>query len=43
VQGWDRGRTVEELRAHGYNWAVYPGIERYVRQFGPADVLPPRN
>ena len=37
VQGWTRDAAVEELRAHGYNRFWFPGIERYVMSFDPAE------
>jgi protein tyrosine/serine phosphatase len=37
VQGWTREAAVEELRAHGYNRFWFPGIERYVMSFDPAE------
>jgi protein tyrosine/serine phosphatase len=33
VQGWTRQRAIGELYAHGYNWMLYPGIERYLKTF----------
>jgi uncharacterized protein (TIGR01244 family) len=32
-QGWDRHRAIKELHAHGYHWAWFPGIERYLKTF----------
>jgi len=34
-QGWPREAALKELYAHGYHWAVFPGIARYVRTFEP--------
>jgi tyrosine-protein phosphatase SIW14 len=34
-QDWPREAAVKELYAHGYHWAVFPGIARYVRTFDP--------
>jgi protein tyrosine phosphatase (PTP) superfamily phosphohydrolase (DUF442 family) len=28
---WTRERVIQDLRAHGYNWMLFPGIERYIR------------
>jgi uncharacterized protein (TIGR01244 family) len=39
-QGWSREDAIRELYAHGYNWALYPGIARFLRSFNPADYLP---
>lgn len=30
-QKWSADRAVKELYDHGYHWALYPGIERYLR------------
>ncbi len=30
-QGWDRDRAIAELYAHGYNWAWFPGIARFLK------------
>ena len=35
VQDWPREAALKELYAHGYHWAVFPGIARYVRTFDP--------
>ena len=35
-QNWPREKAIKELYDHGYNWALYPGIERYLRTFDPA-------
>jgi tyrosine-protein phosphatase SIW14 len=35
-QDWSREAALRELYAHGYHWAVFPGIARYVRTFDPA-------
>jgi tyrosine-protein phosphatase SIW14 len=34
-QGWSRDAALTELYAHGYQWAVFPGIGRYLRTFDP--------
>ena len=34
-QGWPREAALNELYAHGYQWAVFPGIARYLRTFDP--------
>ena len=34
-QGWSREAALNELYAHGYHWAWFPGIARYVRTFDP--------
>ena len=31
VEGWSRQDAIAELYAHGYNWALFPGIERHLR------------
>ena len=36
VQDWPREAALKELYAHGYHWAVFPGIARFVRTFDPA-------
>jgi len=33
VEKWPKDKAIRELYAHGYNWALYPAIERYVRYF----------
>ena len=38
VQGWSRQDAIAELYAHGYNWALFPVIERHLRTF----TAPPR-
>jgi len=30
---WDRKRAITELHAYGYNWALFPGIEKYLKTF----------
>ena len=35
VQDWPREAALKELYAHGYHWAAFPGIARYVRTFDP--------
>ena len=30
-QDWTQEQAIKELYDHGYNWALYPGIERYLR------------
>jgi tyrosine-protein phosphatase SIW14 len=32
-QGWPREAALNELYAHGYHWAMFPGIARYLRTF----------
>ena len=32
-EGWPREAALKELYAHGYHWAMFPGIARYVRTF----------
>jgi uncharacterized protein (TIGR01244 family) len=32
---WSREAALKELYAHGYHWAVFPGIARYVKTFDP--------
>lgn len=34
-QDWPREAALKELYAHGYHWAMFPGIARYVRTFNP--------
>ena len=29
-------KAIQELHAHGFNWFLYPGIERFLRSFDPA-------
>jgi uncharacterized protein (TIGR01244 family) len=36
-QGWPREAALKELYAHGYHWAVFPGIARYVKTFDPGE------
>src|SRR2546430_180414 len=31
VLGWPREKAIRELYAHGYNWMLFPVIERYLR------------
>ena len=33
VQNWSREDALRELYAHGYHWALFPGIARYVKTF----------
>jgi uncharacterized protein (TIGR01244 family) len=33
VENWSREDALRELYAHGYHWAVFPGIARYVKTF----------
>ncbi|MEO6435218.1 MAG: sulfur transferase domain-containing protein [Tepidisphaeraceae bacterium] len=40
VQGWDREAAIRELYEHGYNWAMFPVIVRYVRGFEAATFKP---
>jgi hypothetical protein len=28
---WTRDRAIRDLHAHGYNWFLFPGIERFIR------------
>lgn len=39
MQGWSRQDAIAELYAHGYNWALFPAIERHLRTF----TAPPPN
>jgi tyrosine-protein phosphatase SIW14 len=32
---WSREAALNELYAHGYHWAVFPGIARYLKTFDP--------
>jgi tyrosine-protein phosphatase SIW14 len=32
-QGWSRPKAIRELHEHGYHWAWFPGIERYLKSF----------
>ena len=32
---WPREAALKELYAYGYNWALFPGIARYVQSFDP--------
>jgi tyrosine-protein phosphatase SIW14 len=34
---WPREAALKELYAYGYNWALFPGIARYVQTFDPAE------
>jgi uncharacterized protein (TIGR01244 family) len=34
--GWTREAALRELYAHGYQWAAFPGIARFVSTFQPA-------
>ncbi len=40
VQNWSREDAIKELYAHGYHWALYPGIARYLKSFKVSDYLP---
>ena len=42
-QGWTRQEAIKELHAHRYNWLLYPGIEKYIRTFNPAEFEPAPN
>jgi tyrosine-protein phosphatase SIW14 len=33
VENWSRDEALRELYAHGYHWALFPGIARYVKTF----------
>lgn len=35
VQKWPRKAALQELYAHGYHWAAFPGIARYLQTFDP--------
>jgi protein tyrosine/serine phosphatase len=35
---WTRDAALHELRAHGYQWFIFPKIERYIRSFDPRQV-----
>ncbi|MEA2711326.1 MAG: tyrosine-protein phosphatase [Phycisphaerales bacterium] len=34
-QNWPRDAALNELYAHGYHWAAFPGIARYLKTFDP--------
>jgi protein tyrosine/serine phosphatase len=36
MENWSREDALRELYAHGYNWALFPGIARYVKTFDPS-------
>ena len=38
--GWTRDAALDDLYNHGYHWAVFPGIAKYVKSFDPASVRP---
>jgi protein tyrosine phosphatase (PTP) superfamily phosphohydrolase (DUF442 family) len=40
AQGWTREAALAELYAHGYHWAMFPGIARYVRTFDARHFAP---
>jgi uncharacterized protein (TIGR01244 family) len=40
IQNWSREDAIRELYAHGYHWALYPGIARYLKSFKASDYLP---
>jgi protein tyrosine phosphatase (PTP) superfamily phosphohydrolase (DUF442 family) len=33
---WASTRAISELRTHGYNWALFPGIEAFLKAYAPA-------
>ena len=35
AMNWPREAALKELYAYGYNWALFPGIARYVQTFDP--------
>ena len=37
VQKWSRQDAIAELYAHGYDWALYPHIAKYLKTFNPAE------
>jgi tyrosine-protein phosphatase SIW14 len=37
VQKWSRQDAIAELYAYGYNWAIYPHIAKYIKEFEPAE------
>jgi uncharacterized protein (TIGR01244 family) len=39
-QGWTRDAALKDLYDHGYHWAVFPGIAKYVKSFDPQAVAP---
>jgi protein tyrosine/serine phosphatase len=41
VQNWSREEAIDELYAHGYHWALFPGIARYLKTFDPARFTAP--
>ena len=38
--GWSREDALKDLYAHGYHWAAFPGIAKYVKSFDPQAVAP---
>ena len=41
VENWSREDALRELYAHGYHWALFPGIARYVKTFDRAKYATP--
>jgi uncharacterized protein (TIGR01244 family) len=40
-QDWTREATLKDLYDHGYHWALFPGIARYLKTFDPAQFKNP--
>jgi uncharacterized protein (TIGR01244 family) len=40
IEKWPRQQAIDELYAHGYHWAIYPGIARYLKTFTESDYAP---
>jgi uncharacterized protein (TIGR01244 family) len=38
--GWTKDDAIKELHEHGYQWAWFPNIERYLRTFDPKSFTP---
>jgi protein tyrosine/serine phosphatase len=37
-QGWSRTAAIKELHEHGYNWFIFPGIEKFLQSFQADDL-----
>ena len=40
TDGWNNVRAITELHGHGYNWALFPGIEAYLKTYSPTKTTP---